>query len=153
MPMNRQTTPKKVHSGIKRFLKKAKLKGKPMFLPFTLSSEQYQARHCLSNCEAEEKRSNCSIVYGWIIWEFPDMNFIEAEFHAVIYRDKKYIDVTPRTDGEENIMFIPDTERMPLRESPSCWKTWSNIKSKNGFITDKASVLYLQDEKSNIIEY
>lgn len=49
--------------------------------------------------------------YGWIIWELPDY-LIEAEFHCN-YEDRngRVIDITPKQDGEEQVLFLPDPVR------------------------------------------
>jgi hypothetical protein len=46
-------------------------------------------------------------VYGWTIWTCDA--FATAEFHAVHGRaDETLVDVTPKEDGEPEILFVPD---------------------------------------------
>ena len=57
------------------------------------------------------KANDGKIQYGWIIWEIPEI-FIEAEFHAVwINNDGDYLDITPKSDGEERILFLLDSKK------------------------------------------
>jgi hypothetical protein len=48
------------------------------------------------------------IVFGWTIWEWPNV-YIEAEHHAV-WRDTsgKLIDITPAQGGDVKRLFVPD---------------------------------------------
>jgi hypothetical protein len=46
-------------------------------------------------------------INGWMIWEADD--FDEAEFHCVWQNpDGQLVDVTPRVDREERILFLAD---------------------------------------------
>ena len=49
-----------------------------------------------------------SIVFGWTIWEWPQV-LLTAEFHAV-WESPSYelLDITPKPQGETSIIFIPD---------------------------------------------
>ncbi len=89
--------------------------GKPVFLRFTPASTDYVAGQCHSNCEAEHKRTGAEIVFGWMIWESPGVEFIEAEFHSVVRRGRHLKDITPRRDAEKLILFAPDTARVAVR--------------------------------------
>jgi hypothetical protein len=48
-----------------------------------------------------------SIQYGWTIWEKTGF-YLEAEFHACVSVDGKPLDITPKRDGENRIVFLPD---------------------------------------------
>ncbi|MGL4965857.1 MAG: SEC-C metal-binding domain-containing protein [Inquilinus sp.] len=48
-----------------------------------------------------------SLLYGWLIWEWPRV-FIEAEHHAVWEKDGSLVDITPPSNGERRILFLPD---------------------------------------------
>ncbi|MDC7699567.1 hypothetical protein [Vogesella indigofera] len=51
-------------------------------------------------------------VTGWTIWEWPNV-LIEAEFHAVWQRpDGTLVDITPRTQSFESILFLPDPKKV-----------------------------------------
>lgn len=49
-------------------------------------------------------------VFGWIIWEWTSF-FIEAEYHS-IWADNsmKFLDITPKIDGEKRILFLQDNK-------------------------------------------
>ena len=127
------TTPKKITKRIKKFIATIGDVGEPQYLPFSYSSEKYLSKHCLSNCEAESHFSGAPIAYGWILWEDKKERFIEAEFHAVI-KLNKYLDITPRVDGEVRVLFIPDRSRVATRLNNREWSTWKNHKSYDGRI-------------------
>jgi hypothetical protein len=128
------TTPKKITKRIRRFIATLGSVGKPEYLPFTYSSDKYLAKHCLSNSEAEAHFSGVPIVYGWVIWENKNERFIEAEFHAVMKRANKHVDITPRVDGEVRVLFVPDRTRTATRLNNREWNTWQNHKSFDGII-------------------
>jgi len=119
---------------IKQFFKDAGLNGKPSFLEFSEIASEYHAKYCLDNCEAEQLRTGCEIVYGWVIWQDKKHSFIEAEFHAVVKNNDKLVDITPRVDGEKNILFVEDKTRVPKRIDNHTWRSWTNIKSQKGII-------------------
>ena len=49
---------------------------------------------------------------GWIIGQDLQNDFLEARFHSVwLSPSGKLIDLTPRSDKEKRIMFLPDPER------------------------------------------
>ena len=54
------------------------------------------------------KREGGSIVFGWVIWEWPNV-LLTAEFHAV-WKDPKgaLIDITPKPRRESSIIFVAD---------------------------------------------
>lgn len=141
----RPTTPKKVSKRIKKFIKEIGLNEDPMYLKHTQLSNDNRPRYCLNNCEAENKKNNTPIIYGWAIWEDKKQRFIEAEFHAVIKHRGKPCDITPRADGEERVLFIPDSNRTPKHIDSKTWETWTNHKSLNGKIIEVARPIQLVD--------
>jgi hypothetical protein len=143
------TTPKKISKRVKKFISTIGDIGEPEYLTFTCSSERYLSKHCLSNCEAESHFSGCPIVYGWIVWEDKQLRFIEAEFHAVMKRNNKHVDITPRVDGEVRVLFVPDRERTATRLNNREWDTWKNHKSSDCTIesTEPFKIRNSQDDK------
>jgi len=142
------TTPAKQSLSIKMFLKEIGLKSHPRFLKFTKRSEEYLPNFCLSNCESENHLHICPIVYGWTIWEDKKYRFIEAEFHAVVLINNEIVDITPRVDGEEKILWVHDPTRKATRVNSTTWDTWKSFKSINGQIIQYASeVLFTSDPK------
>lgn len=84
---------------------------------------------CFGTVERQVHDAGGSVQHGWAIWEWPNV-MVEAEFHAVWRAPNgSLIDVTPRTDTETHILFLPDPNRkfegnsidnvrMPLRNDP-----------------------------------
>jgi hypothetical protein len=66
---------------------------------------------CFVNIERHLATNGGSMCVGWQIWEWPRV-LVEAEFHAV-WKDKTgtLIDITPKQDREERILFLPDPDR------------------------------------------
>ena len=66
---------------------------------------------CFENVKAMVKKHGGSTQHGWAMREQP--HFAEGEFYAV-WRclDGRLIDVTPRADGQNKILFLPDSRRV-----------------------------------------
>lgn len=122
-----ETTPKKVTSRIKKFLKRAELYQKPTFLYLHKCDADYAPNFCLDNCKEEVSKNGGKMIFGWVIWEKRRKGFIEAEFHAVVERNGKLLDITPRVDREERILFVRDPHRVATLEN-GIWKSWENIR-------------------------
>ncbi len=71
-----------------------------------------ELNECFFNVAQKVKRDGGSIQHGWCIWERPGL-FVEGEFHAVwISPNGDNIDITPKSDQEERILFLPDPDRV-----------------------------------------
>ena len=125
--------PKKITKDVKSFLNRAYLTGNPIFLKYTSSNSTYLLKQCFDNCLVETRDNGGEIIFGWLIWEIKLKNFIEAELHAVVKRNGKYYDVTPRQDNEYKVLFIPDNRYLASLTN-GIWNSWSNIKSLSGEI-------------------
>ena len=67
---------------------------------------------CFPNVDRVVKARGGSLQYGWSLWEKPDI-FMEGIFHGVWKDDSgNLIDDTPHDDGDEQILFLPDTGRV-----------------------------------------
>ena len=130
------TAPKKLSLSIKFFIKNMGLTNRPRFLKFTNISEAYKSSFCFNNCELESKQSGAKTVFGWTIWEDKKHSFLEAEFHAVLFKNNTLIDITPRIDNEPKILFIPDSERMAVRHDKNTWDTWTPFKAVRGHLVE-----------------
>jgi hypothetical protein len=130
------TTPKKLSLSIKLFMKNMGLTNRPRFLKFTDKSETYKPSFCFNNCETESKQSGEKTIFGWTIWEDKKNNFLEAEFHAVIFKNNTLIDITPRIDKEKKILFIPDGKREAIRHDENTWDTWTPFKAIRGHLVE-----------------
>lgn len=125
------TTPKKIGNRILKFLKRAHLNSNPQYLELMQSDSSYAPKFCLDNCFLDVKNNGGSVVYGWVIWENKKTRFIEAEFHAVVQRNGKLHDITPRADGEGKVLFILDKTKSAKLDNGE-WETWDNIRLING---------------------
>jgi hypothetical protein len=79
----------------------------PVLLPYTDCGAGYISGACHLNVAHRVKRHGGERVFGWMIWTGP--MFTEGEFHSVWRSpDGELMDITPRVDGEEFILFVPD---------------------------------------------
>lgn len=66
---------------------------------------------CYPNVKSKVASSGGSIVYGWQIWEWPDV-YLEAEFHAVWKAPTgELVDLTPKDQPTPRILFLEDPVR------------------------------------------
>ena len=144
------TTPRSVTRSIREFLSTLEIAVTPVYLPFTFAAPDYEENRCLNNCEAEHKRTGAQIVFGWIVWELPSASFIECVFHAVVQRDGQLIDITPRQDNEERILFVPDAVRVARRETIRSWETWSSHKRRRRLI-EPTEMIVIENPQDNIL--
>lgn len=128
-----QATPTEFNGTVRSFLREIGLPKDAFYLGFTPFDDRYRSTYCLDNCAHAEREGLGVSVFGWIIWEARKHRFIEAEFHAVLRQGDELIDVTPRPDGEEKILFVPDPTRIPVL-GPRGWATYSNFISRNRVI-------------------
>ncbi len=99
----------------------------PILLKHTPVNSIYKGRCCHLNVKHCISEHGGEMVFGWIIWE--SFLFVEAEF-APVWRpadSEELIDITPRPDGEEEILFLPDGRRRIARDPQTgCDLLWSN---------------------------
>jgi hypothetical protein len=143
------TTPRKITGLVRSFLASLQSAGTPVLLPFVAASSDYRIGYCLSNCEAECRRTNADIVFGWVVWKLRAQSFIEAEFHSVVRRGVQLQDITPRRDGEKLVLFAPDLARVAIRRDDHTWDTWTNHKKEGAFLEPTRQIL-IQDPNSNV---
>ena len=140
------TTPSSIDSLLRQFVKGLTTYF-PVSLSFTECGRGYLPLACLNNCESEVmRRSDATIVHGWTIWEgiHPQtgLRTFIAEFHAVIHDGSQFVDVTPRQDGELEILFVPDPWRKAIKKPPH-WNSWSN---QVGFVSKGKLVIVAATE-------
>jgi hypothetical protein len=104
------TTPVEINEKILIFCREIDSLTEPNFVN-VLPAEGCILGECYGNVESHVSQNGGNVQYGWIIWE--DQNiYLEAEFHAVWVNNKgEYIDVTPKVDGENKILFLPDSKK------------------------------------------
>lgn len=104
------TTPKAITEKILELCKTLDDSQIPVYVPFTNVSGATRDG-CFINVVEQVEKNGGLIQYGWAIWEHPNV-LIEALFHACwIDTAGKLVDITPKQDGEKQILFLPDTKR------------------------------------------
>lgn len=105
------TTPNSINKDVLDFCQEIDSTTKPIFVKF-FPIKGYKCEDCYGNVERHIKKNGGRVQHGWIIWLDPEV-FIEAEFHVIwVNNEEEYIDVTPKADKEEKILFLPDSERI-----------------------------------------
>jgi len=101
-----ETTPAEITSEITAFCNSVAPGSQPVYVPVRPQPEAAVGR-CQPNVERHVRASGGSEVAGWIIWQSEAL--LHAEFH-VNWRSPAdvLIDLTPKADGEESILFLPD---------------------------------------------
>lgn len=137
-----QTTPKKINAGVRVILDSLSLHESEVKFLKLKRQNSFTAveKYCHINCMRKKKIDGGDIKYGWTIWQNSTIGFTEAEFHAVWVSDNgEFQDITPRTDGEKRIMFVPDHRRSPIliQEGFNIWcESYTNQQSWHNKITE-----------------
>lgn len=99
-------TPLTIRDEIRRLCERVSPKHELRFLNVTPVSGA-KPDNCFENVAAEVVRAGGKRVCGWAVFEWPRI-WIEFQFHAV-WNDNEgnLIDVTPRGDGENVVLFLP----------------------------------------------
>ena len=99
------TTPKEINSDIKSFCKLIS-NFEPFFIK--VEPESWSRQSCCDLNVYEYIRLNGgNIICGYKIW-YNHPLYIEAERHAVWFKEGVYKDISFNADGENTILFIPD---------------------------------------------
>ncbi len=99
------TTPSKITEKIRAFCGKLVMDD-PEFLDVQPEPTS-DVGMCYLNAEATAKRLGATVVNGWLIWEQPGV-YLTAERHGVVELNNKFLDVTPQSQGEKKVLFLPD---------------------------------------------
>lgn len=109
--MERLEAPTTIHDGVYRLRSKLGLSTKPVFVPVA-DTTGFARDNCFPNTTKKVASDGGTIQHGWTVWELPG-KLIEGEFHAVwVSPEGALIDITPKRDGETQILFIPDPKRI-----------------------------------------
>ena len=99
------TAPKNINHDIKTFCKTIS-DFDPFFIK--IEPETWSRQSCCDlNIHEYIKIHGGQIICGYKIW-YNKPKYIEAERHAIWFKDAIYKDISFNADGEENILFIPD---------------------------------------------
>lgn len=107
-------SPKKVNVAVRNIAEHLCLDaGNAVLLKFHRPMEfEPELQSCFFNVWVQINFKGGGFQHGWLIAQDTAKDFIEAQFHAVwVDPNGDYIDVTPRTDGQKRVMFIPDFDR------------------------------------------
>ena len=106
----RTRAPAEVTKNVRRLAQRIASSHEPCFVP-VLPAQNAKENECFENVSNVVSAEGGERVIGWAVWEWPN-TLIEAELHAVWKSpDMRLTDVTPRSDGESRVLFIPDSSR------------------------------------------
>ena len=110
---HKQTTPRSpLSKHVRQHCAQLCRASKPVFLPFTPIDARYLPKFCHLNVMHAVERFGGRRVFGWVIWELAKFKFVEGEFHSVWETPEGHlVDLTPRVDGEAEILFLRDDRR------------------------------------------
>ncbi len=111
----RLTTPSEITSEIREFSNEIVPNKIPLFVPVEPVFTS-QTNECFFDVQQKVASDGGTVLHGWTIWETPRI-LLEAEFHAVwLSPANKLIDISPKPDGEQRILFLPDSNRIWRKE-------------------------------------
>jgi len=135
----RHTTPKEIDTMVEKLLERLSISSSTaQWFNYTIPHyfiPEINECHINAWLQLEYEKSG-TISSGWIIWQQRETQFIEAMFHSVWCNDNgKLIDVTPRQDGEEKVLFVPDPIRKirltEFKGYPAI-KSYDNVRMQSG---------------------
>ena len=99
--------PKLIHQHVRDLCERIVPGGTAVRVPVRVTRGA-QINECFPNVQSKIRADGGSIQHGWTIWERPGL-LIEGEFHGVwVSPDGRFVDVSPKLDGETEILFLPD---------------------------------------------
>jgi hypothetical protein len=101
------TTPAGITDQVRQFCNELVPGATPVWVQFDPLTAG-KVDECYENVAAVVQRQGGRSLLGWTIWEWPGV-LLEAISHAVWERaDEELLDPTPKSDGEETTLFLPD---------------------------------------------
>jgi len=98
-----------ITKGILKLARQIDATSEPLLVAVEAGEECLPGRS-FQNVAAMVRKLGGSVQHGWRMREQPAA-YVEGQFHAVWRRlDGALIDVTPRTDGLTEILFLPDSK-------------------------------------------
>lgn len=105
------TTPPDINDDVRMLCAKIGIPRDPIYVDVVPNADCIE-NECFPNIKNKIKQAGGRIQYGWTIWGAPD-KLIEGEFHAIwIDPNGDMVDITPKTDGETRILFLPDDKQV-----------------------------------------
>ena len=106
-----QATPKEISEEIVVFCREIDPTYKPFFVPVK-ASDTVRHNFCMTDVPRYARNNGGKVQFGWTIWEAPSL-CLQAEFHATwVSPSGEIIDVTPKPDGERQILYLKDSVRV-----------------------------------------
>ena len=108
-------------------------RGAAVWLPFTEPTKfRAEVQECHINawlqCKYEQSGATIS---GWLVWQHESTRTVESHFHTIWATETgNLVDVTPREDGEETVLFVPDPSRsirLTDYQGKPAIKTYTNV--------------------------
>lgn len=104
------TTPSSINESVRELCAQIGSSVEPLFVPVCPEPNARQG-YCFPNVETKTLGDGGEMVLGWAVWEQPGL-LIEGEFHACWKSPSgNLVDITPKPDGEQQILFVPDSNR------------------------------------------
>jgi hypothetical protein len=96
-------------------------------LPFYVAvspQESCEEGRCFWNVERMIELSHGGPIYGWCIWDWPGY-YARAEHHCIWQKpDGTLVDPTPKSEGDSQILFLPDPNATPESVHPVRRSVW-----------------------------
>lgn len=91
-----------------------------------------EPQNCHLNTWCQLRAHGGNAIHGWLLAQDKPHMFSEAIFHTVWRSpDGRLVDVTPRTDAEKRLMFVPDRNRgieLASYEGRPAINTYNNVR-------------------------
>ncbi len=100
------TTPKNLSADVLKFCNSLGSVHSPTFVK-VLPNPNAQVNECFFNVKSAVHEIGGKQIFGWCIWIWEGV-YIEAEHHSVWYDGINLIDVTPKPQNEDNVLFVQD---------------------------------------------
>lgn len=100
------TTPKKMSTDVIEFCKKLGSVHSPTFVK-VVPNPSAQANECFFNVKSAVNEFGGRQIFGWCIWIWEGV-YIEAEHHSVWHDGSDLIDITPKLQNEDTVLFVQD---------------------------------------------
>ena len=133
-------SPKKIDGAVRSLVEILTLEeGNAVFLEYSEPSDfEPEIENCHFNVWLQCNLRGGAPQSGWIIGQDLNAKFIEAIFHTVWRTTEGALqDITPRADGEKQLMFIPDFKRgitLSEHEGRPALISYDNVRVMNGTI-------------------
>ncbi len=132
--------------------------GKTKILKYTSDdSFEAEAGFCHINVWVKYLKAQGMPVFGWMLAQNKTLNITQAQFHCVWKSPSgELIDITPRPDSAERVMFIPDPNRQVLltgHEGQPALISFDNVRMLGNHFLTKAEKIKIIPETDMFTKY